>query len=131
VVPPDQAVVSISGLRLVGNLLAVAASKPSMAHVKHRHAMAAPWTNEPAALSAKVTRGLRQADPMRVKPDVYREVVLKCFDKSLQPNLTALPQVQPLPAPGIQMTMSGQIRYIQCRSVFCFEPMSRSSSPQP
>lgn len=104
--PPDQAVVSISGLRLVGYLLAVATSKPSVAHVQHRHAMATPWTNEPATLSVKVTRCLRQADPMRVKPDVYREVVFKYFDKSLQPNLTALPPVQPLPAPGIQMTMS-------------------------
>jgi hypothetical protein len=95
---------------LVGNLLAVAASKPSVAHVKQRHAMAAPWTKEPASLAAKVTRGLRQADPMRVKPDVYREVVIKCFVKSLQTNLTALPPLQPLPAPSIQMTVSGPIR---------------------
>jgi hypothetical protein len=113
VVPPDQAVVSISGLRLVGYLLAVAASKPSVAHVQHRHPIATPWTNEPATLTAKVTGCLRQTDPMRVKPDFYRNVIIERIDQPLQPNLTALTPEEAFPVTRIQMTVSGQIRHIQ------------------
>jgi hypothetical protein len=128
-IPPNQPVFSISGLRLVSNLLAVAASKPSMAHVQHRHASATLPTDEPATMTTKMTRGLCHADPMGVKPDVYREVVVKCFNKSLQPNLTVSPPVKPFPASGNQITVSGQVRHIQRRSLFSFEFVSWASSP--
>ncbi|WP_133176110.1 hypothetical protein [Limnohabitans sp. Rim28] len=100
-----------------------------MAHVQHRHPIATLPTNEPATMVTKVARGLCHADPMRVKPDVYREVVVECLEKSLQPNLTVLPPVKPFPAPGNQITLSGKVLSIQRRDLFSFEFVSWTPSP--
>jgi hypothetical protein len=94
---PDNAVISVTGLRLIGNFLAMTTGKVVSPKIQHPHAFSAAGAGEPAANSSEIALRLRQTDPVRSHANVYSDMVIECFDKSFKPNLTVLSPIQPLP----------------------------------